>query len=63
VTLCDTCGTRVVAGEARVYVPDHGEVAITLCRRCSTTKPRSKVYTPEGVPERSRIDISERGRT
>lgn len=62
-TACDGCDTRLVAGQARVYVPDHGEVAVALCRRCSTCKPESKVYTPTGVSKRSRINISERGRT
>lgn len=64
-TLCDTCGTRLQAGSVRVYVPERDpidEVAIALCVRCSIPKPSNKLYAPTGVPDRTRTDLSERGR-
>ncbi|MFD1634618.1 hypothetical protein ACOZ4L_02665 [Haloplanus ruber] len=60
---CDDCGQRVTAAEARVYVSESGDVAILLCRRCSTRRPSERVYTPHGVPERTRTDLSNRGRS
>jgi|GEM_PF-5523696 len=65
-TLCDVCGRQLRAGRVRVYVPERDpleEVAIALCVGCSTQRPSNKLYTPEGVPARTRTDLSERGRT
>jgi hypothetical protein len=65
VTLCADCGARLRAGQVRVYVPERDpveEIAIALCRGCSTRKPSNKLYSPAGVPDRSRTDLSERGR-
>ncbi|WP_251342442.1 hypothetical protein [Haloplanus halophilus] len=64
-TPCDNCGSRLRAGRVRVYIPerDHGaEVAIALCVGCSTRKPSDKLYTPTGISDRSRTDLSGRGR-
>jgi hypothetical protein len=65
VTLCADCGTRLQPGQLRVYVPERepaDEVAIALCVGCAVRKPSTKLYTPTGVPDRSRTDLSERGR-
>jgi hypothetical protein len=65
VTLYADCGRRLQAGSVRVYVPERDpvdEVAIALCVGCSTRKPSNKLYAPTGVPDRSRTDLSERGR-
>jgi len=62
-TACDSCGSRLQPGDVRVFVPASGEVAIALCSRCSTRKPSSKLYRPTGVPDRSRTDLTERGRS
>jgi predicted RNA-binding Zn-ribbon protein involved in translation (DUF1610 family) len=62
-TACASCGTRLRASSVRVYVPPSGEVALALCSRCSTRKPSDKLYSPEGIPNRSRTDLTERGRS
>lgn len=64
-TLCAYCGHRLQAGSVRVYVPERDpidEVAIALCIGCAVPKPTNKCYKPTGVPDRTRTDLSERGR-
>lgn len=56
-TACAECRSTVNPSNVAVYVPADGTVALTLCLSCQTAYPRSRQYSPRGMPSRSRVRL------